>query len=302
MYQADGLALFTSPGLERKYRLPIPFEEIVVVGQSFHTSPLLELLQTPERYWLLAVSQKEVRLKQGTARGLTPVDLSGVPKSLKDALGPEVQRDSLSHSAMGARGPVFHGYGVGKDDSKTELERFFRQIDSGLRDLLGDDLSPLVLAAVDYYHPIYRTVSRLDNLTDDGIIGNVSGWSDERLHEAARPIVEREAERKLGLAGELWDAAFKQKKTEADLSAAGRLAVGGRIRLLLTERGRRLWGRIDRTMGTVEFVQEAGEDPGDHAVELLDELAEIVILRGGNALVVSPESMPTDTGIAAVLR
>ncbi len=55
-------------------------------------------------------------------------------------------------------------------------------------------------------------------------------------------------------------------------------------------------------MGTVEFVQEAGEDPGDHAVELLDELAEIVILRGGNALVVSPESMPTDTGIAAVLR
>ena len=302
LYQADGLALFASPAVERRYRLPIPFEEIVVVGQSFHTSPLLELLQTPERYWLLAVSQKDVRLKQGTARGLTSVDLSGVPRSLKEALGAEVQRDTLSHSGTGSRGPVFHGYGVGKDDSKTELERFFRQIDSGLRDLLGDDLSPLILAAVDYYHPIYRAVSRLDNLTAEGIQGNVSGWSDERLHEAARPIVEREAGRKLRQASELWDAAFKQRKTETDLSATGRLAVGGRIRLLLTERGRRLWGRIDRTVGTVDFVREAGGDPGNHAVELLDELAEIVILRGGNALVVSPEHMPTDTGVAAVLR
>jgi hypothetical protein len=104
------------------------------------------------------------------------------------------------------------------------------------------------------------------------------------------------------LAGELWEAAFKQDKTEADLSAAGRLAVGGRIRLLMAERGRRLWGRLDRETGIIEFVQEAGSDPGENAVELLDELAEVVILRGGNALVLAAEWMPTDTGVAAVLR
>ena len=303
LYQTDGLALFASPTLQRRYRLPVPFEEIVVVGPSFHTSPLLELLQTPERYWLLALSQNDVSLKQGTARGLTPVDLSGVPESLKDALGAQVERDTLSHHGAGARsGPVFHGYGVGKDDSKAELERFFRQIDVGLRDLLGDDLSPLILAAVDYYHPIYRSISRLDNLAADGIQGNVKAWSDERIHEAAWPIVQKEASRKLKLASDLWEAAFKQEKTEADLSAAGRLAVSGRVRLLMTERGRRLWGRLDRTTGTVELVQEAGADPGDNAVELLDELAEVVILRGGNALVLAGEKMPTDTGIAAVLR
>lgn len=303
LYQADGLALFASPSLERRYRLPVPFEEIVVVGPSFHTSPLLELLQVPEHYWVLSVSQKEVGLKQGTARGLTPVDLSGVPESLRDALGGQVERDTLSHHGIGARsGPIFHGYGVGKDDSKAELERFFRKIDAGLRDLLGDDLAPLILAAVDYYHPIYHSISRLDNLTKEGIQGNVVAWSDERLHDAAWPIVESDAMRKVRLAGELWEAAFKQDKTEADLSAAGRLAVGGRIRLLMAERGRRLWGRLDRETGIIEFVQEAGNDPGENAVELLDELAEVVILRGGNALVLSAERMPTDTGVAAVLR
>ena len=196
LYQADGLALFVSPSLERRYRLPVPFEEIVVVGQSFHTSPLLELLQIPEHYWVLSVSQKEVGLKQGTARGLTPVDLSGVPESLRDALGGQVERDTLSHHGTGARsGPIFHGYGVGKDDSKTELERFFRKIDTGLRDLLGDDLAPLILAAVDYYHPIYRSISRLDNLTEEGIQGNVANWSDERLHSRCGAL--RRVERRL---------------------------------------------------------------------------------------------------------
>ncbi len=304
LYQSDGLALFASPGLRRCYRLPVPFEEIVVVGPSFHTRPLLDLLQTPERYWLLALSQNEVTLKQGTARGLTPVDLSGVPASLQEALGTELVRPSLTYHRPSGRskGPIFHGYGAGKDDSKPELERFFRQIDAGLRELLGDDLSPLVLAAVDYYHPIYRAISRLDNLTAQGIEGNVSAWSDERLHEVAWPIVEQEAQRKVRLAGELWEAAFKADKTEADLSAAGRLAVGGRVRLLMTERGRRFWGRLDRATGTVEIVRESGNDPGNNAVELLDELAEVVILKGGNALVLSPERMPTDTGVAAVLR
>lgn len=304
LYQADGLALFASPSLERRYRLPVPFEEIVVVGPSFHTSPLLELLQTPERYWLLAISQNDVSLKQGTAGGLTPVDLSGVPASLQEALGAELVRPSRTYHSPTARskGPIFHGYGAGKDDSKVELERYFRAIDGGLRELLGDDLAPLILAAVDYYHPIYRSISRLDNLTEMGIQGNVTAWSDERLHEAAWPIVESDAMRKERLAGELWEAAFKQEKTESDLSAAGRLAVGGRIRLLMAERGRRFWGRLDRQTGTVELVQEAGNDPGDNAVELLDELAELVILRGGNALVLSPDRMPTDTGIAAVLR
>ena len=302
LYQTDGLALFASPGLRRTYRLPVEFEEIVVVGPSFHTRPLVELLQTPDRFWLLAVSQNEVRLWQGTPRGVTLVDLAGVPKSLRDAVGAQVERDTLSfHSTSARSGPVFHGFGVGKDDSKPELKRFFRQVDVGLRELLGRDTALLILAAVEYYHPIYRSISRLDNLASEGILGNVSTWSEERLHEAAWPIVERHAERKIRLARELWESAFKQEKTEADLSAAARLAVGGRVRLLMTERGRRIWGRLDRTTGVVEVLRASGKKDGN-TVELLDELAETVILRGGDALVLPGDRMPTDTGVAAVLR
>ena len=40
------------------------------------------------------------------------------------------------------------------------------------------------------------------------------------------------------------------------------------------------------------MIREGGADPGDRAVDVLDELAETVILNGGNALAVPPERMP----------
>jgi hypothetical protein len=37
-------------------------------------------------------------------------------------------------------------------------------------------------------------------------------------------------------------------------------------------------------------------------VDLVDEIAEIALKHGGRALALTPERMPTDTGIAVVLR
>ena len=37
-------------------------------------------------------------------------------------------------------------------------------------------------------------------------------------------------------------------------------------------------------------------------MDLLNELAEVVILRGGDALAMSADRMPTDSGAAGILR
>lgn len=303
-HQAEGLAVFLAPGYERVYRLAFPLPELVVVGPNFHTRPLLEFLQAPDRFWILALSQKEVRLWEGSANGLSPVDLSTVPQSLQEALGHEVVRDSLSmHSSRGrGRAPIFHGHGAGKDDSKQELEKFFRSVDAGVRSLLHDEIGPVILAAVDYYYPIYRSVSKLSTLTEDGISGNVMSWDREQLFEAAWPIAERTVQRNIERALELWEGSYGKGKVESDLHAAARLAVAGRVRLLLTEKGRRMWGTMDRTTGEMKILAEAPTDPGHYAVELLDEVAEVSIQHGGRALVLSPDRMPTETGLAVVLR
>lgn len=311
-YQSDGLAAFLSPAFARLYRLPAPFDHLVVVGPTFHTRPLVEYLQAPTRFWVLGLSEKKVQLWEGTASGLSPMDLRGMPRDLLDALGYEFEReDELVHKSRGRRGggmpgvgggsPVFHGHGVGDDDREPQLRRFFRKVDRGLAELLEEEIGPIVLAAVEEYHPIYRSVSELENLAVEGIHASVAHWTSERLHEAAWPIARGEAGRKVERALELWEAAYKQDKAEPDLANLSRLAAAGRVRLLLTERRRRIWGTMDRRTGEIDRIREGGEDPGHRAVELVDELAEVVFAHGGKALVLSEERMPTETGVAGVL-
>lgn len=303
-HQADGLALFASRDFGRLYRLPVPVPDMVVVGPTFHTRPLIELLQAPERFWVLSLAQKEVRLWEGTISGLAPVDLTTVPTSLQEALGTEVVTDRLNLRSPRGKGsaPVFHGHGAGKDDTKQELEKFFRAVDEGVRELLADEIGPIILAAVDYYHPIYHGISKLENLAEQGIVGSVAGWDTDRIHAAAWPIAQKSVERKVDEALDLWEHSYGRRKAESDLAAAARLAVAGRIRLLLTEKGRTLWGTFDPFSGDVEVIREGGGDPHGGAVDLLDELAEVTIRHGGRALVLTGDRMPTDTGIAAVLR
>ena len=303
-HQADGLAMFASDGLVKLFRLPAAVPDIVVVAPTFHTRPLVEFLQAPERYWVLALSQNEVRLWEGTVSGLTPVNLETVPTNLRTALGFQIEKDRLSMHSSGGHGnkPMFHGHGAGKDDTKSELEQFFRKVDAGVQTLLADEIGPIILAAVDYYHPIYKGISKLENLAPDGIVGSVNDWDPARLHDAAWPIAAAGVDRKIDKALELWENSYGRGKIERDLAATGKLAVAGRIRLLLTEKGRNIWGRFYPVTGNVEVIQEGGADPGGDAVDLIDEIAEIVLQYGGRALALTPEKMPTDTGIAAVLR
>ena len=82
----DGLALFISPGVFRQYQLPTTFEPLVVVAHRFHLKPLLAFLGG-NKFFVLALSQNEVRLFEGSRFGLSVIDdLEGVPKSLADAL------------------------------------------------------------------------------------------------------------------------------------------------------------------------------------------------------------------------
>ena len=85
-YQSDGLAvLFNQDGM-RHYRLPLDFEELLVVADRFHLKPLLPLLSGDGRFFLLALSQNEIRLLQGTRHSVSQIDLQDVPDSLAEAL------------------------------------------------------------------------------------------------------------------------------------------------------------------------------------------------------------------------
>ena len=92
-YQSDGLALYSRPGWWRALRVPLDLPELAVVADRFHISPLLPLLTGDGHFFVVALSQNQIRLLEGTRDRLEEVHLPGVPLGVRDALhGEEAQK------------------------------------------------------------------------------------------------------------------------------------------------------------------------------------------------------------------
>jgi len=129
--QSEGLAIFLSSEVFRLYRLPLDFKELLVVTDRFHIKPLLPILCGDGQFYVLALSQNEVRLLQGTRQSINEVDLEGIPKNLAEALQLDVLGKQLrSHTGTslgsGDRSAMFHGQGAGSEvPKKDNILRYF---------------------------------------------------------------------------------------------------------------------------------------------------------------------------------
>lgn len=314
-HQSDGLAIFLSPEIGRYYRLPLNFEERVFVGDRFYLKPLLPLLSGDGRYYVLALSQDEVRLLQGTRYSVAQVDLENVPGSLSEALKwDDPERQLQWHTATGGqsdpvprsgwrsvRRAVFHGHGMAhEDDPKDDLLRYFHQIDDGLTELLAGQKAPLVVAGVDYLHPLYADANTYGHLVEDGIVGNPEEWSAEELHQRVWPIVQPlfEADRR-----EARDS-YEQAAGAAEGLASDRLeeivpsAYMGRIGTLFVATDVEQWGTYDPEANTVTVHNE--RQSGDF--DLLDLVAIQTLLNSGMVYAGPAEEVPGGSGAAAIFR
>ncbi len=296
-FPLDGLAFFRSESGTAAYRLPIPVPELVVVADTYHTKPLLRFLRSNGRYLVLAVSQNKVALYEGSPFGAGPVNLHGVPKSLRDALGVPEYDHSVQSPYI--RGEVFHGEGPGKEKRKVELAQFFRAIDRGLHEYLREERVPLLLAAVKYYHPIYRQENRYPELMGEGLEGNYERANAEQIHKEAWPKVSRVFEERVSACAERYRERTGTGLVSDRLEDIAVAAVTGRVQCLLVAEEESVWGILDRTTGAIER-RDAQRDTQD--ADVLDDIAEEVYKRAGEVFVIPRSSMPVAGPIAAIYR
>ncbi len=300
-HQKEGLAVFAAPGMLAWYRVPIPLREIAVVSNSFHVKPLLPLLHADTRYHVLSLTQGEVTLWDGNFERITPLGNKDVPSSLEDALGEELDtsRQGLSHHGSGVGG-ARHGSGRPSDEDKKELRRFFREVDKRVEERHSKPTGrPLILAAVDYYHPLFREVSKNARLLEQGISQDPKSLTPDQLHGAALEIIGPRREKNLNEALEAYGAAAAYHQGSSELHEIGGAAAEGRIKLLMLEEARRVWGRVNRKTGEVTTGGKQG-NPDD--ADVLDELAELTLLHGGDVMVVPAGRMPNHRALAATFR
>ena len=306
-HQSDGLAIFLSSNRVRRYRLPLNFEELVVVIDHFHIKPLLPLFTGDGQFYILALSQNDVRLLHGTRYSVSEIDIGQVGGSLAKALPSDDYQAGFQLHTSGSAGGMagdgsatFHGTGGGGVSAKNDLRRYFHLVADGLTEFLQGDRVPLVLAGVDYLLPIYKEANTYPNLIDMVIKGNPDLLSADELHKSAWDIV-----------GPLFQTAqeeavahYQQLVGQASERVADTLekivpaAYDGRVETLFVAAGVPQWGVFDPVTSEIEL-----HDPIESGDEHLLDLAAVqTYLKGGIVYAVEPESVPGGTSAAAVLR
>jgi hypothetical protein len=302
-YQADGLAVFLAPGVVRTFRVPLRVEELVVVAPGFHVKPLLALLTGDGLFYVLALSQNQVRLLAGTRDHLGEIELPGAPGSLADALGhgePERQLQLHASGPAGGdrRAATFHGQGAGVDDAKTNLLRFFQQVDRAVTRVIGNGSVPLVLAAVEYLAPIYRQASTHASLLDEGIRGNPEGLRPDDLHARAWPLVEPRFRQAREAAAERYRTLAGTGRTSDEVREVVLAAGDGRVDVLFVAVGVRVWGTVPADTRAIEI---GDEQPGRNE-DLLNLAAVHTVLKRGTVYALPPAEMPGEAPVAAIFR
>lgn len=298
----DGLAVLARPGLFRVYRLQRPVPEVAIVADSLHTKPLLRILQSADRYQILGVTRQHIKLYEGNRDALDEIELADdVPRTLADALGEELTDPRLTVSAYGGPGGpgMHHGHGGRKDQIDLDAERFFRAVDRKITERHSQPSElPLLLAALPENQSIFRDVSRNPFLLTESIDGDPDALSLDELRDRAWRAVEPGYQARVRALVDAFEESRAKDLGSDDAGEAARAAVAGRVDTLLIDASRHLPGRIDETTGHAEPADLAHPEVDD----VLDDLAALVMRQGGEVVVVPPERMPTDSGLAAVYR
>jgi len=300
--QSDGLAIFVDPdGGVRRFRVPLALDEAVVVGPRFAITPLLPLVAVDGHFYVLALSQNQVRLLRGTRHRIAETGAQGMPANLADTLREDETEQQLqlrSGGAGAAGGAIFHGHGGVADAEDARLRRYVHAIDRAVTARLADERAPLVLAGVESLVAAYREVNHYAHVAAESIPGSPDRVADAALHAASWAIVEPTLRAAMDAAGARIAERLGTGEATANLPEIVRAAHEGRVDTLFLAEGATWWGTFDAATGDVALLD--GASPGTEA--LGDLAAARTAVAGGQVYVVAPEDVPGGAEAAALLR
>lgn len=288
-HQQYGLAVFVSP--ERfvvRRMMRSPETALGIVAGSFHLRPALRETSNWMRYQVLCVSLHDVALYDCNREDIAEVDLhSDVPRGMGEAIGrTETSANRQDSDRSG--------------DDSTDLKRYFQAVDQAIRDHHnGRTRRPLILATVAEHQGLFREISENPNLLEAGLEREpFEEIRQSRLGDATRAIAEQAMHAEIGRWIEHYQERQAHDEGESALDKVAYSATIGQIDTVLIDEDARIEGTVDGDTGTVTRGT-AGDTQTD---DVLDAIAEFVMRFDGEVRFIPSDRMPSDTGVAAVLR
>lgn len=299
-HMSDGLVFYLGAHWQRLLRSPVRIPTVGAVGDRFVVGPLLRSVSGDARFLLLTLSQRDIRLFEGTRDRMDPVELAEVPSSLSDVIAvPDPRSDTMTRALGGSRA-VFYGHGAGDAHLKSDaVRRFLQQVASGLDEYLADQDLPMVLVGLDEMIGTYRSVNSYPHVLDEDVRHNPDRLSAEELHTRVWPLLERHLRQRHEAAIERFRQLHGTGRASAQLDEVTDAAPQSRIETLFLSADPWCW---EQAVPTEPTIVHLGFDPAFADCERLDQAAVHTLRGGGHVYTVASSELPHAGPAAAVFR
>lgn len=299
-----GLAIFRSADIFLAFRVPRELPESVSVGDHFNLVPLLPLLNADPIFYILALSQRHIRLLRCNSHSSEEVAL---PDSTPKTLWEDKQSDQPDHDQnnMASGGPstgsmrgVISTTNTDREDRGQYLMHFYKHVDKGVAELLKAEGAPLVIAGVDYETALYRRENSYPHLVEQSVHGAADGLKGGELHKRALEAVQPYFEGPLTQVLARYEKQAGGDKSSTTVKEIVKGAFDGRVSDLILAEGAQYMGNFDQATDSVQGHKKPL--PGDE--DLLNAAAAQTVLHAGNVFVVPPNKIPHGAPAIALFR
>jgi len=285
-HSQDGLAVFLDEEEFHAYRLPFEVATRTVFADRFFLNPLLPLFTNNGHFFILALSENESRLFEGTRFSVGEIDMpKDAPATKSDVTARrESYSDQEARTMAGAE--------------RRRVGQWLNTLDKALMPIFADSNAPLVVMGDISLLPIYREVTNYAHVVADGPRGNPEMLSAKELHEQAWPFVEEKFRADLDEVLSEYGAQIANGRAIAGLDEVVPAALLRRVQIALLPPGLEVWGTVSHETGAI--TRTAEDAPG--ALEIEGLIAAHTFLNGGKIFAVEREQMPEKAEAAAILR
>jgi hypothetical protein len=309
LHRSEGLALYIGRDFLRTIDLPFQPEERLTVGSAFRIRPLLGLMQSADRFLVVAVSLSGARLFEGDRERLAERSDLDLPRGVKEVMD-ETDYQQMTQSSPVARprtrsgeGAVSarHNFGEAPEElRKKELIEYLRRLDAALLPALSGRSEPVVIVGDPQVGGHFHSLSKLSHLHPEAIEANPDALDAEELHRRVLRLVEPGFGRARGTALDRLRALHgsADPRAETTVPQIVRAARYARVECLFLPESGEVWGRFEEAKDqiTVRGAPEGGD------VDLLDQAAVDTLANGGAVFAVRRDDLPLGAAAAAVLR
>lgn len=283
-YQANTLAVFATPDHVRTFRLANLIDSRVEVSDRFNIKPLLRSTTFDQSAYVIALSEKNVRLIEIFA-DLPPEEIEdpALPTDMESTLSDKQRKD---HSKNGA------------EDVKRNIAKYARLIDTALAPLLKHNDIPVIVMAAQPIASIFHNLCTANNLLPQILSGSPDRVPLHEIASQAREVLKKHYQSKIEDNHDHYQSRFQQRRATDKLEEVALAATIGSIETLYIDIDSELAGSIDEKTGFIDYAPPEGVI----RYNLVGEITRRAFNSGARVLALRKDDIPNHAAAAATLR